>query len=596
MNNPLQTQKIIFTDKAHCRDCYKCLRVCPVKAIKMHHGQAFVIQERCILCGNCILVCPQGAKKYRRDIERAKELVASGRKIAVSIAPSYTAAYEKWESSRLPSALRQLGFNHIGVTSIGAYEVAQGTAELVNNERNGTHICTACPVVVNCIEKYHGGYVPMLVNSVSPMVAHAKVLKQQLGDESAVVFIGPCIAKKGEAERPEVMGAVDAVLTFEELNEWLAEANIELKRCEESGFDEMPIPVATLFPLVGGLIKTADMPLDAHSVEAITVSGSTEIEDALSFIENGKPLLIEGLYCQQGCINGPGVKTRKSLLERKLDVINHSASLLPPKDMKRKLTVKELYTEYRENPIPDEVGITEDKIREVLRKTGKEVESDMLNCGACGYATCREKAIAVLHGYAELEMCIPYVRKMAQQRTDKIIETSPNGIVILNEQLEILTMNPAFCKFFCCNEALIGKRISNLMDPEPFEKLAVGSDEMSEAIINHQKYNFIAHQKMYKLRDDSSEVKTQIVGIFVDVSKSVTDKNKLDSLRAKTLMQAQDLLDHQINMAQQLAKFLGESTARGEELVENLFKLTEDEEKTSRAQKDNWVWKTYSSK
>lgn len=594
--NSLQTQQIIFTDKAHCRDCYKCLRVCPVKAIKMHHGQAFVIEDRCILCGNCILVCPQHAKKYRRDIDKARQLIASGRKVVVSVAPSYIAAFEKWESSRLPSALRSLGFQHIGVTSLGAYEVAQGTADIVNANRTGTHICTACPVVVNCVEKYHADFIPQLVDSVSPMVAHAKMLKQRFGEESAVVFVGPCIAKKGEAERSEVNGLVEAVLTFEELAEWMEESGIDLKRCEESAFDESPVPVSTLFPLIGGLIKTADMPLDAHSIEAITVSGSNEIEDAFSYIADGRPLVVEGLYCQQGCINGPGVTSRKSLLERKLDIINYSAQLTPPAELQRKLSASDLHTAFGPRPVITEEPIAEDKIREVLRKTGKEAESDMLNCGACGYATCREKAIAVLHGYAELEMCIPYVRKMAQQRTDKIIETSPNGIVILNEQLEILTMNPAFCKFFCCNEALIGKRIANLMDPEPFEKLAVGRDEMSEAIINHQKYNFVAHQKMYKMRDDTDEMKTQIVGIFVDISKSMTDKNKLDSLRAKTLMQAQDLLDHQINMAQELAKFLGESTARGEELVENLFKLTEDEEKTNRAQKENWVWKTYSSK
>jgi PAS domain S-box-containing protein len=562
----------------------------------MHHGQAFVIEDRCILCGNCILVCPQHAKKYRRDIDKARQLIASGRKVVVSVAPSYIAAFEKWEASRLPSALRSLGFQHIGVTSLGAYEVAQGTADVVNKDRTGTHICTACPVVVNCVEKYHADYIPLLVDSVSPMVAHAKMLKQRFGEESAVVFVGPCIAKKGEAERSEVNGLVEAVLTFEELAEWMEEAGIELKRCEESAFDESPVPVSTLFPLIGGLIKTADMPLDAHSIEAITVSGSSEIEDAFSYIADGRPLVVEGLYCQQGCINGPGVTSRKSLLERKLDIINYSAQVTPPAELQRKLSASDLHTTFGPRPVLTEEPIAEDKIREVLRKTGKEAEADMLNCGACGYATCREKAIAVLHGYAELEMCIPYVRKMAQQRTDKIIETSPNGIVILNEQLEILTMNPAFCKFFCCNEALIGKRIANLMDPEPFEKLAIGRDEMSEAIINHQKYNFVAHQKMYKLRDDTDEMKTQIVGIFVDISKSMTDKNKLDSLRAKTLMQAQDLLDHQINMAQELAKFLGESTARGEELVENLFKLTEDEEKTNRAQKENWVWKTYSSK
>ena len=591
----LQNQQIIFTNKASCRDCYRCLRACPVKAIKMKNGQAFVVEERCILCGTCILECPQKAKNYRREIEKVKQLFKDKYTVAISVAPSFVSTFEEWECKFLPSALRQLGFSYISETSIGAYQVACHTADIVHKNPNSAHICTACPAVVNYIEKYEPHAISQLVPAVSPMIAHAKLLKKKYSNNIKVVFAGPCIAKKGEAERPEFNNLVDAVLTFEELREWFAEEQIALERCEASSFDEIPAPVASLFPILGGLVKTANLPSDVHSLESITVSGSDEIEDVLHFIGNDRPVLVEPLFCHQGCINGPGVKSSKSLIERKLDVIKYADSI-QSEIPKTNLDNDELHTSFKDRHIIETIEITENDIRAIHRKTGKETEADILNCGACGYPTCRDKAIAVLRGYAELEMCIPYVRKLAQQRTDKIIETSPNGIVILNEQLEILTMNPAFCKFFHCTESFIGNRISHLMDPEPFEKLLTQDDEVTEAIINHQKFNFTAHQKMYKLKEDGESDKIQIVGIFVDITKSITDKKKLDSLRTKTLLQAQELLDHQITMAQELAKFLGESTARGEDLVENLIKLTDDEQKNTQNGKNNWLRDTYTSK
>ena len=591
----LQNQQIIFTNKASCRDCYRCLRACPVKAIKMKNGQAFVIEERCILCGTCILECPQNAKNYRREIEKVKQLFNDKYTVVISIAPSFVSTFEEWECKFLPSALRQLGFSYISETSIGAYQVACQTADIVRNAPDSTHICTACPALVSYVEKYEPHMIHRLVPSVSPMIAHAKLLKKKLGNNIKVVFAGPCIAKKGEAERPEFSNVVDAVLTFEELREWFAEEQITLERCEASSFDDVPSPVASLFPILGGLAKTANLPSDIHSLESITVSGSAEIEDVLHFIRNDRSVFVEPLFCHQGCINGPGTKSSKSLIERKLDIIKYANSV-ETVEPKINLDTNEMFTSFKDRHIIETEEISENDILAIHRKTGKATEADILNCGACGYTTCRDKAIAVLRGYAELGMCIPYVRKLARQRTDKIIETSPNGIVILNEQLEILNMNPAFCKFFHCTEAFIGNRISYLMDPEPFEKLLTHDDEVTESIINHQKFNFTAHQKMYKLKEDSETDKIQIVGIFVDITKSITDKKKLDSLRTKTLLQAQELLDHQITMAQELAKFLGESTARGEDLVENLIKLTDDEQKTKQNGKNNWLRDTYTSK
>ncbi len=220
---------------------------------------------------------------------------------------------------------------------------------------------------------------------------------------------------------------------------------------------------------------------------------------------------------------------------------------------------------------------SEDEIRRVLSATGKNSKSDELDCGACGYDSCREKAIAVLRGLAETEMCIPYMRRLAEQRTDRIIETSPNGIVMLDEHLSIINMNPAFKRMFLCSEAVLGRHISYLVDPEPFEKVVTGRQKLIEETAKYQRYSLIAHQIIYRL-----EAEKQLVGIFVNITGSRQSMEELARLRHSTVEQAREMLEHQVRMAQELAKYLGESTARGETIIENLIKLTASDEKEEK--------------
>ena len=221
---------VVFTNKARCRDCYRCVRVCPVKAIRMHEGQANVVRQLCISCGTCVRECPQGAKSYRRDLDRARELLASGGRVAASVAPSFVAVFPPSQQRRLPSALRRLGFSYVGETAIGAYHVAAATAQLVQQRPEQTYIGTACPALVRFVEQYRPQRIGNLVPLVSPMLAHARHIRRLLagGGEVRVVFIGPCVAKKAEADQPENEGIVDCVLTFDELAEWFAQEKIAL--------------------------------------------------------------------------------------------------------------------------------------------------------------------------------------------------------------------------------------------------------------------------------------------------------------------------------------------------------------------------------
>ena len=484
MNNETQTGQVVYTNKANCRDCYRCLRVCPVKAIRMENGQAYVVKERCISCGTCIRECPQGAKQFRNDLERAIRLLESDSTVAASIAPSFVALFTESEQKRLASALRKLGCAYVEETAVGAYHVAVETARICNAHSDDSHICSACPAIVSYVERYDPEKLDILVPVVSPMIAHAKMIKEKLGKDTKVIFIGPCIAKKSEAERRENRGIVDCVLTFAELLEWFDREEINLAMCEESRFNEEPLGDSRYFPLVGGSIRTASLDTDLLAADMVSASGFEEVKEALaSAAPQNPPVVIEPLFCPQGCVNGPAILSVHNTYQRRRDVLHYALYNIGAKS-KTEQDRPNISTRFRLVKVDDQQYITEEQIREVLEQTGKASPENQLNCGACGYASCRDKAIAVINGMAELEVCIPYMKRLAEQRTDRIIETSPNGIVILDEHLNIIHMNPAFRNFFMCSEAFNSKPVSCLMDPRPVGKTRIGQRRAD----NHCRY------------------------------------------------------------------------------------------------------------
>lgn len=586
----LNNKQILFTNKARCRDCYRCLRHCPVSAIKMKDGQAFVQIDRCILCGTCLKECPQEAKQFRRDIEFVKSLLKENDKVAVSIAPSFPALFEDWQWSRVPSLLRRLGFSFVTETAEAAFFTAVETEKYFSNNLEGLCLSTACPSFVNYIEKYSPNNVDSLTPIVSPMIAHARRLKEKLGEENRIVFIGPCLAKKAEAEREEHIGLVDAVLTFTELKEWVEEEKLDFRSFESSEFDEQVCGAARLFALSGGMAKTASLETDNLNSTVYAMSGIERIEDSLqSFQDRNSKILIEPLICASGCVNGPGLPRTENIYSRKDKVIRYSRSMHANDTLTQNIV--SLRTGFYHNSEIKDDNVSDEEIRQILEQTGKTHAEDQLNCGACGYTSCIENAKAILRGMIEIDSCIPYMRRLAEQRTDKIIESSPNGIVILNNHLEIIHMNPTFKKFFMCTNSIIGKRISYLMDPEPFVQVKESEKEKVEITQRHENYGLICHQTVYKMPDEE-----QYIGIFVDITKNISDVEKLDTLREETIGKAEELLEHQIEMAQQLAKLLGENTAKGEALVDNLLKLTQDEKMKNLNRKKNWLWDTYTSK
>jgi iron only hydrogenase large subunit-like protein/uncharacterized Fe-S cluster-containing protein len=564
--------QVVYTNKARCRDCYLCLRRCLVKAIGMRDGQAFVDGERCLACGTCIRNCPQKAKNYRNDLQRAIKLLESPGPAAVSIAPSFVALFGPWQQKRLPSALRKLGFTYVAETAVGAYYTAKSSVEAARAHPDRSHIVSSCPAVVSYIERYFPQLVGALIPVVSPMIAHGRMLKERLGGKAVVIFIGPCVAKKTEAQREEYKEVIDCVLTFEELLTWFENAGINLDEMEESGFDERPEGEARFFPLAGGAAKTGGLTSDLLDSNTLAVTGGEEVTSAfIGLDEKEDPLIIEPLFCQGGCVNGPALGREMAPHQARGLVIKYAgqeemAVITAPSKPLEKAALTTRFSP--RSPGPD--AFSEQQIQEQLARTGKSRLEDQLNCGACGYPTCREKVRAVLLGLAEPEMCIPHMRRLAEQRTDRIIETSPNGIIILDEHLTILHMNPAFQKFFNSTPGTLGKRISHLMDPAPFERVALRGEKI-DVNVRHEKFNLFCRQIIYPLKAER-----QIVGIFVSLTANVASQEKLDHLKQQTVTKARELLEGQVEMARRIVEFLGESTARSEDLVDELMLQTQE--------------------
>ncbi|MDR2339093.1 MAG: 4Fe-4S binding protein [Deltaproteobacteria bacterium] len=557
--------KVIYTIAANCQDCYRCIRECPVSAIRIDDNQAMIEDSLCIKCGNCVRECPQHAKTIRSDLDEAKALLAGDRPVIASVAPSFAAYHTGPLTKRLPSALRGLGFLHVAETAEGAKYI---TDKSLCEDAPGS-VCTACPVVVNYVERYRPEHIKSLIPIVAPLIAHGRLLKSRFPD-ALVIFIGPCAAKKEEIARPENLGAVDVALTFRELDQWLADEGINLEECSVSNFDTFfETGEARLFPIEGGMLRTAGILGDGMEADVTSLSGPSEVMELFSGHGGFIGKRIEPMFCKDGCIGGPSFAGRGSVFERRENLINYAKAFHEASDLSGKVAIPVDYEFV--NGKREEQRYTEDQINKVFERTGKTDPVFQLNCGACGYNSCRENALAVLRGMAEPEMCIPYMRRLAQQRTDRIMETIPNGIVVLDSDLNMIKMNPAFMRMFMCNNGILGRRVSYLLNAEGFERLQAGEEGEYESI--RTKYGIRYHEILYPLRDEG-----QYVGIYSDISKIKYDTKQLDVIQAQTLQHAREFLEHQVSFAQGMAHFLGKSTAKSEEIAKRIISLYEDEE------------------
>jgi len=566
---------LIKTNEAKCRDCYKCIRSCPLKSIQiksnLYNNQTYarVLEESCVQCGHCSVVCPQKAKVVNTCIEEVKNLLSDNRhKVVASVAPSFPVQLPLSQPLLFPALLKKLGFSYVGLTAVGA--------ELISREHNrtnvpGTVISSACPVVVNLVEIHYPHLLPYLSSLVSPMIAHGRLLKK-LFPGCVVVFIGPCIAKKGEIWSEQVKDAADFVLGFKEIWEWIKQERIDLNNFSPEQFDGYIPDRARLFPAEGGQLLATSLSTDIMNGSVQTVTGLQNCMDYLKnfpgLTENQRPRFIEMLACNGGCLNGPYGVTENDIYSKKqklLDFYHRTRLQASQPESEPSLPAEYLHRDFKNRklnlPVPNE-----EQIKNILAQSGKFSSEDELNCGACGFGSCREKAVAVFHGHAEPQMCIPYMRKRAESMSNLVLNAMPNGVIIADEELVITEINPAAIQMFGAKHAkFIGEKLKKFLDPTEFQRV-LKEKRMVKTAAGCLKNGMITRQIVFPLEN-------LVVGIFIDVTKEFTQQNELIQVKTQTIERAQEVIKKQMTVAQEIAEILGETTAETKTLLNQLIKL-----------------------
>ncbi len=551
--------------KSNCKNCYKCIRYCPVKSIRFSGNQAHIIGNECILCGQCFVVCPQDAKQIVDETEKVKVLLQGGEPVVVSLAPSFVANYEGVGIESMRQALKQLGFYDVEETAIGATIVKNEYERMLREEERDIIISSCCHSINLLIQKYFPAELEYLADVISPMQAHCKDIKKRHPD-AKTVFIGPCVAKKDEAEHYE--GIVDAVLTFEELTTWLKEENIELK--QEIDLNEESR--ARFFPTTGGILKT--MTLDAPGYNYIALDGVQNCIDALRDIENGKihKCFIEMSACVGSCIGGPVMEkyNRTAPVKDYITIANYAGKDDFKVDEPKPVELKKQF-EYIEHKL---AMPSETEIFTVLREMGKFKPSDELNCGSCGYNTCREKAIAICQGKAEISMCLPFLKDKAESFSDTIVKNTPNGLIVLNEKLEVQQINESARNMMNIRSSsdVLGESIIRVLDPKLFaEVLRTGKDIRGERVYLAEYRRYVEQSVVY---DRESRL---LVGIMRDVTDEENEREKKEKISRQTIEVADKVVDKQMRIVQEIASLLGETAAETKIALAKLKESIQDE-------------------
>jgi iron only hydrogenase large subunit-like protein len=558
----------IYTRERECQDCHKCIRECPVKAIRVQDGYARVVPELCIMCGNCVLACPSSAKRVRDDLPSARGLLTSGRKVIASLAPSFVAQFSGVRPAQLIHALKRLGFFAVSETALGAQQVSASIFELMRSEPKQIWISSACPVVVDFIGKYHPECQPHVFGVLSPLLTHCKMLRARYGEDIAIVFIGPCIAKKKEAEQhPELL---DAVLTFQDLEEWLIEENIhlaEIAASPEDRFQPEEAQEGALYPIDGGMVPGIAGNSEVNSSRFMSFSGLSNVEQALKGISEWKPehnIFFELTACAGSCVNGPKAARSTSVARRRYDILHYAK---PAAEFPRHLSLG-IESRYTASPVPRN-EYSDLQLQEALRTVGKYSAEDELNCGGCGYDSCRDFAHALIARNAERMMCATYTRKLAQKKANALLKKMPSAVVIVDEDLKIIECNLNFVHLFADDveetATLEGSALSAVI---PFSYLFHRVLDSGEDIVGHD----IRYQRsILNTSIFTIEPHSVMCGIFQDITKPIFQKEQI-------IGRAREVIQKNLKTVQQIAFLLGENAADSEIILNSIVRSFSPEE------------------
>ena len=551
--------------KSNCKNCYKCIRHCPVKAIRFSGNQAHIIGNECILCGHCFVVCPQNAKQIVDGTEKARVLLQSGAPVVVSLAPSFIANYDGVGIESMRKALKALGFFDVEETAIGATIVKTEYERLLAEEKRDIVITSCCHSINLLIQKHFPSALEYLADVMSPMQAHCADIKRRIPD-AKTVFIGPCVAKKDEAEHYE--GLVDAVLTFEELTNWLKNEGIEL----EKEVDNTPESRARFFPTTGGVLKTMAERIPGYTY--IAIDGVENCIAALKDIENGKThkCFIEMSACVGSCIGSPVMEKYHSTSPIKdyVTVASYAGERDFEVEQPAPMSLRKYFTLIEKKLAPP----TESEIMAVLRQMGKFKPSDELNCGSCGYNSCREKAVAIIQGKAEISMCLPYLKDKAESFSDTIVKNTPNGLIVLNENLEVQQINNAARKIMNIRSAsdVLGEPVVRILDPILFMKVKNSGRSVRDQRTYLAEYKKYVEQTV--VYDPDSRL---LIGIMRDITDEEADREKKARINKQTVEVADTVVEKQMRIVQEIASLLGETAAETKIALTKLKESISDE-------------------
>jgi iron only hydrogenase large subunit-like protein len=553
-------QHPIFTARSECQDCCACVRHCPVKAIRVENGSAMVMPERCLACGHCVKVCPVHAKRVRDDLGRLRQLLRSGRTVVASLAPSYVSEFEGCTPAQLVRALQQLGFAAVSETALGAQEVSAAVAEELRDSTPRVLLSSACPVVVDLVYKYLPAYGHLVTNLASPLLTHCRLLRRELGPEIAVVFIGPCIAKKLEADRhPDLL---DLAITFTDLRLWLHEEHLNPRTLPTDAADRF-VPQAAeegaLYPVDGGMIAGIKANCSVHDAGFMALSGIANVQHALHDLESlrlQRPLFLELLGCEGGCVNGPQAEVAAATVLKRVRVIERAA--FPAAGVPRRPRIDARLDRHLD-PVAEQT-CSERQLREALARVGKHTGDDELNCSGCGYASCRDFAHALLAGMTEPTSCISYMRKLAQKKANALIQTMPSGVVIVDAALNVVECNRRFAE-------VVGGDAIGIYDTRPgmegaalerlapflaklFRQVLENGEDISDRDLKHG-------GRVFTVSVFSIENSRIVGGILRDITEPAVQRDQV-------IGQAQKVIRRQMETVQKIAFLLGENAAESQ--------------------------------
>ena len=552
---------IIDFKATKCKHCYKCVRNCEVKAIMIKDGRAEIMPDKCILCGKCLQICPQSAKQLVSDLGLVKSWIMSGQKVVVSIAPSYMGLLKFNTIGQVKAALKKLGFADVRETSEGAALVTEEYTRLLQEGKMENIITTCCPSVNDLIEIYYPQLVPWLAPVVSPMIAHGRLLKKEYGADTKVVFLGPCIAKKKESQDPRHDNCIDAVLNFTEIQHWFRDQNIVVEECRDEPFDRIDPKVNRLYPVTNGVVNSVlatEGRVDSY--RKFYVHGTKNCIDVCESLSRGeiKGCFIEINNCSGGCIKGPTVED-KTISQFKVKLDMEDAVKKAPVDSR---TIVEMLVDVEMEKVFEDLSAkeslpTEEEIRAILREIGKNSPEDELNCSACGYPTCRDKAIAVFQKKAELNMCIPFMHEKAESLSNLVMETSPNIVLIVDKDMKIMEYSAVGEKYFgkTRSEAL-DMYLYEFIDPVDFQWVYDTHQNIHGKKVKYEEYNLSTLQNIVYI-----EKEDVVLATFIDITKEEELAKAEYDKKLETIDLAQRVIHKQMMVAQEIAGLLGETTA-----------------------------------